>query len=75
MDKKLLAELLEFYRATPYPKWGKLRATLRVNNVKTIAGRKWRHFDNQGIGLLLEIEELTQPKPAKKKKAAKSKEE
>ena len=71
MDKKLLKELLEFYRATPHPKWGKLRATLRVNNVKTIADRNWRHFDNNGLGLLLEIEELKAEKPkkvAKKKK-------
>lgn len=65
MDKKLLKELLDFYRAKPYPKWGKLRATLRVNNVKTIADRNWRHFDNSGLGLLLEIEELKQPKSKK----------
>lgn len=73
MEKKVLKECLELLNAKPRPKWGKLKATLKVNNVNMIAGRKWRHYDERGIELLLEIEQLKQPKP--KKKVAKKKEE
>jgi len=71
MDKKVLDEVLEHLNAKPRPSWGKLMATLRVNNVKTIAGRNWRHYDHKGLELLLEIEQLKQPKPKAKKKVAK----
>lgn len=65
MDKKVLKECLELVNAKPRPLWGKLKATLRVNNVKHIAGRTWRHYDDKGLELLLEIEELKQPKTKK----------
>ena len=68
MDKKLLKECLDLLNAKPRPLWGKLMATLRVNNVKEIAGRNWRHYDDKGIELLLELESLKQPKPKKKAK-------
>lgn len=73
MDKKLLKECLELLNATPRPLWGKLKATLKINNVKLIAGRNWRHYDDKGLVLLFEIEELKQSKPKKvtKKKAKK----
>ena len=73
MDKKVLAECLEHLNAKPRPAWGKLMATLRVNNVKEIAGRNWRHFDAKAVALLLEIEELKQSKPKAKKASAKVK--
>ena len=66
MEKKVLKECLDLLNAEPRPKWGKLKATLKVNNVNEIAGRKWRHYDDKGIELLLEIESLKQPKPKKK---------
>lgn len=78
MDKKVLTECLKLLRAEPRPLWGKLIATLKVNNVKLIAGRKWRHYDQKGLELLLEIEELKQPKAKKasaKVKVKKAKEE
>jgi hypothetical protein len=71
MDKKVLDQCLEFLHAKPRPAWGKLVATLRVNNVKEIAGRNWRHYDHKGLELLLEIEQLKQPKPKAKKASAK----
>ena len=69
MDKKVLDEVLELYRAKPRPRWGKLLATLRVNGVKEIAGRKWHGRTGEVLGLMLELEELQQ-KQAPKKKAA-----
>jgi hypothetical protein len=77
MDNKLLKLCLELYRAKPHPKWGKLRAELRVNGIKEVAGRKVHHYDNNGLGLLLEIEELKAQLPKKKvtKKKVKAKEE
>ena len=71
MDNKILNECLELLNAKPRPKWGKLKATLKVNNVKFIAGRNWRQYDDRGIALLLEIESLKQPKPKAKKKVKK----
>ena len=71
MEKDVLKECLKLLRTEPRPLWGKLKATLKVNNVKFIAGRNWRHYDDKGLELLLELEELKKPKPAKKKKVAK----
>jgi hypothetical protein len=71
MDKKLLQELVELRDHQPRPKWGKLLATLRVNNVKEIGGHKWRGKSADYVMLLLEIEELQHKVSKPKKKVAK----
>lgn len=79
MNNDILNELLVLLRTKPRPLWGKLKATLKVNHVTTLAGRKWRNYDDKGLELLIEIEELKRasaPKPKPKAKTnGKEKEE